>query len=188
MSTGWRNVHFRDGDTPVGIDERLIETRGANQEGLSHAGARRKHRRATMIEKFTGALLSPRLWCAASVARRAALRLLSKLPDTLHPFSDVAGPPDRPRCHTNFARHPLRGIHTPSPPPLDPDPPKSATGGGQLRPGPIVRSAGTAFTDRPVSTVHEHTEIFVALPVFAGLNICFTVEPLDRLLKWREFS
>jgi len=57
MSTGWRNVHFRDGDTPVGIDERLIETRGANQERLSHAGARRKHRRATMIEKFTGALL-----------------------------------------------------------------------------------------------------------------------------------
>ena len=39
MSTGWRNVHFRDGDTPVGIDERLIETRGANQERLSRAGA-----------------------------------------------------------------------------------------------------------------------------------------------------
>jgi hypothetical protein len=34
MSTGWRSVHFRDGDTPVGIDERLIETRGAIKRGF----------------------------------------------------------------------------------------------------------------------------------------------------------
>jgi hypothetical protein len=63
-------------------------------------------RRAAMIEKFTGGLLSQPLWSAASSARRAALRLLPGLPDTLHPFSDVAGSPDRPRCHTNFLRHP----------------------------------------------------------------------------------
>jgi hypothetical protein len=61
--------------------------------------------RAAMIDKFTGALLSQRLWCAASVARRAAHRLLSGLPDISHPFSDVAGPPDRPRCHANFAQY-----------------------------------------------------------------------------------
>jgi hypothetical protein len=33
----------------------------------------------------------------ASVARRAALRLRLELPDTLHPFSYVAGFPDGPR-------------------------------------------------------------------------------------------
>src|ERR1700739_4978474 len=89
-----------------------------------------------MIEKLTGALLSRRLWCAASVARRSTLRLLPRLPDTLHPLSDVAGPPDKTRCHTTFARHPLRGIHTLSLPPLDPGPPRSATGRGRLRPEP----------------------------------------------------
>src|ERR1700730_13560870 len=38
------------------------------------------------------------------------------------------------------------------------------------------------------STVHEHAEIFVVLPVFAGLDVCITVEPLDRLFKRRELS
>src|ERR1700726_133937 len=90
-------------------------------------------RGAAMIEKFTGALLSQRLWCAASVARRAALRLLPRLPDISHPFSDVAGPPDRPRCHTSFARPPLRGTHKPSLPALDPVPLRSGTGLGPLR-------------------------------------------------------
>jgi hypothetical protein len=44
------------------------------------------------------------------------------------------------------------------------------------------------FTDRRDSTFHEHAEIFVSLSIFTGLDICITVEPLDRLLQWREFS
>ena len=55
-------------------------------------------------------------------------------------------------------------------------------------PATISVDSWLAFTNRRDSTVHEHPEIFVALSVFAGLDICFTVEPLDRLLKWREFS
>jgi hypothetical protein len=84
----------------------------------------------------SSALVSQRLWCAASVARRAALRLLSGSPDISHPFSDVAGPPDRPRCHANFARHPWSETHKPSLRPLDPVPPRSETGRGPLRPEP----------------------------------------------------
>src|SRR3984893_8129445 len=53
----------------------------------------------------------------------------------------------------------------------------------------IGRCPGTAFTDRRDSTVHDHAEIFIAIcSVFAGLDICVTVEPLDRLLKWRELG
>src|ERR1700730_10301256 len=53
----------------------------------------------------------------------------------------------------------------------------------------IGRCPGTAFTDRRDSTVHDHAEIFIAIcSVFAGLDICITVEPLDRLLKWRELG
>jgi hypothetical protein len=52
----------------------------------------------------------------------------------------------------------------------------------------IGRRVGTALTDRRDSTLHKHAEIFVGLPVFAALDICVTVEPLDRLLKWRELS
>jgi hypothetical protein len=48
--------------------------------------------------------------------------------------------------------------------------------------------AGIALAGGGDSTVHEHAEIFVALPVFAGLDIGITVEPLDRLLEWREFG
>src|SRR5260370_30711265 len=86
-----------------------------------------------IVSAGRGALLSQRPWCAASVARRAARRLLPALPDTLHPFSDVAGPPDRLCSHTNFARHPSRGTHTRSLPPLDPVPLRSGTGRDQLR-------------------------------------------------------
>ena len=50
------------------------------------------------------------------------------------------------------------------------------------------RRAGTALADRRNSTLHDHAEIFVALPVFAGSDICITVEPLDRPLKWRELG
>src|ERR1700747_392283 len=89
--------------------------------------------RAAMIEKLTEAPLSQRLWCAASVARRAAPLLVSGCPDTSRPFSDVAGLPERPRCHTNFLRHPLRGTHTPLLPALDPVLPRSGTGRGPLR-------------------------------------------------------
>jgi hypothetical protein len=46
----------------------------------------------------------------------------------------------------------------------------------------------SAFTNRRDSTLHKHAEKFVRLPVFAALDICVTVEPLDRLLKWRELS
>src|ERR1700745_1027715 len=53
----------------------------------------------------------------------------------------------------------------------------------------IGRGPGTAFTDRRDSTLHDHAEIFIAIcSVFAGLDICITVEPLDRLLKWRELG
>jgi hypothetical protein len=52
----------------------------------------------------------------------------------------------------------------------------------------IRRHASTGFADRRDSALHEHAEILVALPVFAGLDICITVEPLDRLLERREFS
>jgi hypothetical protein len=53
----------------------------------------------------------------------------------------------------------------------------------------IGRCPGTAFTDRRDSTVHDHAEIFIAIcSVFAGLDICVTIEPLDRLLKWRELG
>ena len=83
--------------------------------------------------KFTGVLLSQRLWCAASVARRAALRLLPRLPDNSHPFSDVGRPPDRPRCHANFARHSLSETHKPSLPALDPVPLRSGTGHGTIK-------------------------------------------------------
>src|ERR1700732_3836129 len=76
------------------------------------------------------------LWFAASVARRAALRLRSGPPDTLHPFSDVAGSPDKRRCDANSARHPLSEIHTPSRPALGPDPPRSGTGHGPSRLAP----------------------------------------------------
>ena len=49
--------------------------------------------------------------------------------------------------------------------------------------------SGTAFTDRRDFTVHDHAEIFIAIcSVFAGLDIGITVEPLDRLFKWRELS
>jgi len=53
----------------------------------------------------------------------------------------------------------------------------------------IGRHVGTAFTNRRDSTVHDHAEIFIAIcSVFAGLDICVTIEPLDRLLKWRELG
>jgi hypothetical protein len=39
-----------------------------------------------------GLASATRFWCAASVVRRAALRLLPGLPDTLHALFDVAGP------------------------------------------------------------------------------------------------
>src|ERR1700745_1575736 len=53
----------------------------------------------------------------------------------------------------------------------------------------IGRGPGTAFTDRRDSTCHDHAEIFIAIcSVFASLDICVTIEPLDRLLKWREFG
>jgi hypothetical protein len=46
-----------------------------------------------------------------------------------------------------------------------------------------------AFTDRRDSTVHDHAEIVVALcSVFASLDICITVEPLECLFKWRELG
>jgi hypothetical protein len=77
-----------------------------------------------------------RFWCAASVVRRAALRLLPGLPDILHPLFDVAGPPDKPRCHTSSARHPVRGTHTPSLRALDLVPLGSGTGHGPSRPEP----------------------------------------------------
>jgi hypothetical protein len=52
----------------------------------------------------------------------------------------------------------------------------------------IGRHVGTAFTNRRDSTVHDHAEIFIAIcSVFAGLDICVTIEPLDRL-KWRELG
>jgi hypothetical protein len=105
----------------------------ASNCGAQFTARRRTARRARNDRKFTGALLSQRLWCAASVARRAALRLLPRLPDISHPFSDVARPPDRPRCHANFARHPLSETHKPSLPALDPVPLRSGTGHGPLR-------------------------------------------------------
>jgi hypothetical protein len=53
----------------------------------------------------------------------------------------------------------------------------------------IGRCAGTTLTSRCDSTVHDHAEIFIAIcSVFAGLDICITVEPFDRLLKWRELG
>ena len=53
----------------------------------------------------------------------------------------------------------------------------------------IGRRAGTAFADGRDSTLHDHAEIFIAIcSVFAGLDIRITVEPLDRLLKWRELG
>src|SRR4029077_10766532 len=53
----------------------------------------------------------------------------------------------------------------------------------------IGRRAGAAFADRRDSTLHDHAEIFIAIcSVFAGLDIGFTIEPLDRLLKWRELG
>src|ERR1700756_5173005 len=52
----------------------------------------------------------------------------------------------------------------------------------------IRRHASSGFADRRDSALHEHAEIFVALSVFAGLDICITVEPLDRLLEWRELG
>jgi hypothetical protein len=46
-----------------------------------------------------------------------------------------------------------------------------------------------AFIDRRDSTVHEQAEIVVALcSVLASSDICITVEPLERLFKWRELS
>jgi len=51
----------------------------------------------------------------------------------------------------------------------------------------IGRAVGTAFTNRRDSPVHDHAEIFIAIcSVFASLDISVTIEPLDRLLKWRE--
>jgi len=53
----------------------------------------------------------------------------------------------------------------------------------------IGRHVGTAFTNRRDSTVHDHAEIFIAIcSAFAGLDICVAIEPLDRLLKWRELG
>src|ERR1700720_4091391 len=96
----------------------------------------RAHETPRIFHACVDRVISQPVWCAASVARGAPLRLVSGLPNILHPFSDVAGPPDRPGCHTNFARHPLKGTHTPSLLPLDPVPLRSGTGYGQLRPEP----------------------------------------------------
>ena len=53
----------------------------------------------------------------------------------------------------------------------------------------IDRLVGTAFANRCDSTVHDHAEIVIVVrSVFAGLDIRVTVEPLDRLLKWRELG
>src|SRR5690348_11617668 len=90
-------------------------------------------RRAAIIGKFIGALLSQRLWSAASAARRAALRILPGLPEILHPLFDVAGSSDKPRCHTSSARHPLSETHKPSLPALDPGPPRSGADRGPSR-------------------------------------------------------
>jgi hypothetical protein len=52
----------------------------------------------------------------------------------------------------------------------------------------IGRHVGTALANRRISTLHQHAEIFVGLAVFAGLDVRVAVEPLDRLLKWRELG
>ena len=58
-----------------------------------------------LSEDFPAAM---RFWSAASAPRRAARRFLPRLPGILHPLSDVAGPPGRPRAgvlHRNRGTH-----------------------------------------------------------------------------------
>jgi hypothetical protein len=53
----------------------------------------------------------------------------------------------------------------------------------------IGSPVGTTFINRRDSTVHDYAEIFIAIcSVFASLDIRVTIEPLDRLLKWRELG
>jgi len=53
----------------------------------------------------------------------------------------------------------------------------------------IDRLVRTTCTSRNDSTVHDHAQIVVVIrSVFAGLDICVTVKPLDRLLKGRELG
>lgn len=53
----------------------------------------------------------------------------------------------------------------------------------------VGRRAGDAFTNRRHPTFNNHAKIFITrCPVSAGADIRIIVEPLDRLLKWRELS